>query len=99
MDVRGPADPQNANNQLSQVQRDQVRYESAENSPNSKGPNFSLHTAAPEIVQLVRELKEFPEVREELVQQTIAKLRDGQYSTRESAEQTAEAVLRLLSEE
>lgn len=99
MDIRGPADRQNANNHLSQVQRELVRLEPAAESPSSKGPQFALHTAAPEIVQLVRELKALPEVREELVQQTISNLRDGHYSTRESAEQTADAVLRLLNEE
>lgn len=99
MDIRGPADRHNANNQLSQVQRELVRFESEGESPAAKGPQFPMHSATPEIAALVRELQALPEVREELVQQTIEKLRDGQYSTRASAEQTAEAVLRMLNEE
>ena len=99
MDIRGPADRPGANNHLSQLQREIVRIESEGGSPSAKGPQFASHTTAPEIAQLVRELKALPEVREEIVQETISKLREGQYSTRESAEQTAEAVLRMLNEE
>lgn len=99
MDIRGSADRQNANNQLSQVQRELVRIETEGESPATKGPQFPVRTAAREIAQLVRDLQALPEVREELVQETISKLRDGHYSTRESAEQTADAVLRMLNEE
>lgn len=99
MDIRGPADQRDANNHLSQLQREIVRIEPGGESPSAPGPQFSSHTAAPEIAQYLRELKALPEVREELVQETISKLREGQYSTRQSAEQTAEAVLRMLNEE
>ncbi len=97
MDIRGPADRPTPNNQLSQLQREIVRIESEPESTPAKGPQFTSHAAAPQIARLVRELKALPEVREDLVQETISKLRDGHYSSRDSAEQTAEAVLRVLN--
>lgn len=84
---------------MSKVQREQVRIEAEGESPISKGPQIPLRTSSSEVDQLVSELRALPEVREELVQQTIQKLRDGEYSTRESAEQTADAVLRMLNKE
>ena len=97
MDVRGPADSHDANSKLSQVRR--VRYESAQLIPSSKSPTFMPHSEAPEIAGLTEQLKALPEVREELVAQTIAKLREGHFSTRRSAERTAEAILGTLSKE
>jgi len=99
MDVRGPAESHDANNNMSQVRREPLRFESAEGVPNSKPPQFTSHSAAPEIVRLAQTLKALPEVREELVTQTIAKLRAGEYSSRKSAERTAEAVLGAQSTE
>ena len=97
MDVRGPADSHDANSKMSQVRR--VRYESAQLIPSSKSPTFMPHSEAPEIAGLTEQLKALPEVREELVAQTIAKLREGHFSTRRSAERTAEAILGTLSKE
>ena len=99
MDVRGPANSHDANNKMSQVKRGHVRYESAESTPTSKTPAFTPHSEAPEIVGLTQKLRAVPEVREELVTQTIAKLREGHFSTRKSAERTAEAILGTLSKE
>lgn len=98
MDVRGPAESHDANNNISQV-RGSVRFESAESSPSSKPPMFTTHVESPGIVRLTQQLKELPEVREELVAQTIAKLREGYFSTPESAERTAEAILGSFIEE
>ena len=78
MDIRGPADRPDPNNQLTQLQREIVRIEQEGDSPLAKGPQFTSHVAAPQIVGMVRELKALPEVREELVQETISKMRDGQ---------------------
>lgn len=93
MDVRGPAESHDANNNLSQVRRGPLRFESADGMPNSKLPQFTPHTTAPEIVRLTETLKDIPEVREELVARIIEKLRAGEYSSRRSAERTAEAIL------
>ena len=98
MDVRGPANSHDANSKMSQVNRGHVRYETAE-SPSSKTPQFTPHSEAPEIAVLTQQLKAVPEVREELITQTIAKLRQGQLSTRKSAERTAEAILGMLSQD
>ena len=98
MDVRGPADSHDVNKHLAQVRRE-LRFESAEASPNSKPSQFSTRAESPEIVQLTQQLKSLTEVREELVAQTVAKLREGHYSTRKSAEKTAEAILSTLSKE
>ena len=96
MDVRGPTDSHDANNQLSQV-RERLRYEAAEGTPAAKLAGSSSPQS--EIQQLTQQLQAVPEVRAELVAATVAKLREGHFSTRESAERTAEAVLRTLSKE
>ena len=99
MDVRGPADKSGVGNDLIRVNGERVRFEPAEQLPNSKGQANSFHSSEGKLAELVRQLKELPEVREDLVKETIVKLRDGQYATRESAEQTAERVMQLMSEE
>jgi hypothetical protein len=102
MDVRGPAESHDPNNNsVSQVRRELLRYESADEASSSHRPKsqFIEHASAPEINRLAQQLKALPEVREELVTQVVAKLRDGHYSTRKSAEKTAEAILRTLSRE
>lgn len=90
MDVRGPIDGE-ANGNLSHLRNESVRHE----SHSLNGPKVSSATSrAPEseISQLVERLKSVPEVREELVAQTISKLRSGELLTRESAERTAKAI-------
>lgn len=99
MDVRGPAESHDANNQMSRVRLEPVRYESAETVSNTKSHLFTPHSEAPEIVGLTQQLKAMPEVREELVTEMIAKLREGHFSTRKSAERTAAAILGTLSKE
>lgn len=102
MDVRGPADGHDANN-LSRVRRELLRFETHEAQSGPKSQQLSRvnsHAeASTEIVQLVQQLQALPEVRAELVTQAIAKLRAGEFSTRESAEATAQAVLRTQTAE
>ena len=98
MDVRGPTDRNGASSESSPLHGERIRHESAQDVLASKGPKVSVRITASELVQLVRQLKELPEVREDVVKETIVKMRDGQYATRESAEQTAEAIMRLSSD-
>jgi hypothetical protein len=99
MDVRGTADSHDPNsNSVSQVRREVLRYESAEEATGAHHAKSHIieRSTAPEILDLVQQLKVLPEVREELVTEAGAKLRDGHYSTRKNAEKTAEAILRTL---
>lgn len=96
MDVRGTPDRTEANNKLSQLNRDQIRIESAEGKPKAKGLQVTPSDATSEVARLLQELRALPEVREEIVQTAIQKLQSGDYSNRESAEQTAEAILGML---
>lgn len=99
MDVRGSTDSHEANNKLSQLRQEILRFEAAEGPPDAKGTQSQLSVDGSEIVQLLQQLKAMPEVRAELVELAVTKLREGHFSTRESAERTAEAVLRTISKE
>ena len=97
MDVRGPTDSHNANgNKLPHV--NQIRIESG-SEVRPKASSFTTSSAESEVVTLLQQLKEIPEVREELVAEMVTKLSDGYFSTRESAEKTAEAILGIQSRE
>lgn len=100
MDVRGPADGQDVPPKVSRTRLELLRDELRDGShPQSHASPFVAHATAPEILQLVQKLRELPEVRGELVAEAAVKLREGQLSTRESAERTAEAILRTLARE
>ena len=99
MDVRGPADSHDVNDKVSQLRQKLMRIETAAAAQSPNPHHFAENPAATETVRLIQKLKAVPEVREELVTQTIAKLREGYYSTRKSAEETAEAVLRAAKPE
>jgi hypothetical protein len=60
-----------------------------------KGTESSQHFPAPEIVELTSQLREMPDVRQELVARVAKQLQSGSYLTREAAERTA---ARLLGE-
>ena len=100
MDVRGPTNRHGAHNHLSPVNRESLR-------PQGAGETTAPHVTTPGIVgasgseanRLVRELQQLPEVREEMVQAAIAKLRRGDFDKRESAERTAEAILKTYDRE
>ena len=98
MDVRGPADSHDKNN-ISHVRQQNLHFDSAEPLPGSSALPFTTHSQAREIVGLTEQLKALPEVREELVSQALLKLREGHFSTKESAERTAEAILGTLLDE
>lgn len=98
MDIRGPLGGGDAKDNLSHIRPEPIRHE----AHSLNGPNLSdvkSQTPESEINELVNNLKQVPEVREELVTQTIAKLRDGELLTRASAEKTAQAILELMSTE
>lgn len=99
MDVRGSTDSHEANNKLSQLRQEILRFEAAEGTPDAKSTSSKASVDDSEIVRLLQQLKAVPEVRAELVALSVAKLREGHFSTRESAERTAEAVLRTMSKE
>lgn len=99
MDVRGPADSHDANDKFSQVRQKLMRIEAADSSRNSKPHQLAENPAKTETARLIQELQALPEVREELVTLTMAKLRAGYYSSRKSAEETAEAILRASKAE
>ena len=97
MDVRGPLANQNVNpNEVLPKQGETHRLESA----GPKIPTDHLqqsssaeHQRAPEVVRLTSQLKEIPEVRQDVIARVEKRLNDGVYLTRESAERTAEAIL------
>ena len=102
MDVRGPTPGQKLNpNELSQLQSDTHRLESAGRTvPDGhlQQPSSAEHLRAPEVVQLAEQLRSIPEVRSEVVSRIEQKLKAGAYETRNSAEQTAAALLGLEDE-
>jgi hypothetical protein len=54
------------------------------------------HTRSPELLRLSEALHRIPELRQDIVERVSQKLVAGEYETRESAEKTAEALLRQL---
>ena len=100
MDVRGPADGQDVPRNVSPTRRELLRDElTAAASPKSSALSDGQQDFAPEIPRLVQQLRALPEVRAELVAAAARKLKAGHYSTRESAEKTAEAILRTLTKD
>lgn len=98
MDIRGPADSHDSNGKLPQIQGNTTRIEPGATGLSS-APHATEHIAATAMTNLLEELRSIPEVRPELVAQTIAKLREGHYLTQESAEETAEAILGAIQTE
>ena len=97
MDVRGPLANRNVNpNELLSKHGETHRLESS-------GPAIPIdhlqqsssaeHLRAPEMVRLVSQLKEIPEVRLDVIARVEKRLSDGVYLTRESSERTAAALL------
>lgn len=97
MDVRGPLANRNVNpNELLPKQGETHRLESpgpAIPSDHLRPVSSAEHQRAPEMVRLVSQLKEIPEVRQDVIARVEKRLRDGVYLTRESSARTAAALL------
>jgi hypothetical protein len=52
----------------------------------------SAHVRSPELLSLIDQVRQTPEVRKEALQRVVAKLATGAYLTREAALQTARAI-------
>jgi hypothetical protein len=54
--------------------------------------DISAHVPSPELLDLLDQVRETPEVRKEALQRVVEKLATGAYLTRQAALQTAEAI-------
>ena len=99
MDVRGPTNQNGPRNQISPAKRGAVRVEGAEQSVPAPPSSPPLRATESETTRLIRELQQLPEIREEMVEISISKLRSGELLERDSAERTAEAILRAYDKE
>lgn len=99
MDVRGPVPSGNLKpNELSPVQGETHRVEaSGQSIPNDhlQRSSSAEHQRAPEVVRLVSQLKDIPEVRLDVIARVEQSLSDGVYLTRTSSERTAAVLLNL----
>ena len=97
MDVRGPLPNRNVNpNEALPTQGQTHRLDSpgpAVASDHLHQSSSTQHQRAPEMVRLVSQLKEIPEVRLDVIARVEKRLSDGVYLTRESSERTATALL------
>ena len=99
MDVKGPADSHDIGSNVSPRRREQLRNQLAEAShKNLYTPRYA-ENATPEVHHLTQKLRAIPEVRAEAVALARQKLLEEYFSTRESAERTAEAILRTLTKD
>ncbi len=55
-------------------------------------PGVSTHVPSAELLDLVDQVRQTPEVRKEALQRVVDKLASGAYLTREAALQTAQAI-------
>jgi len=53
----------------------------------------AVHVKSPQIVALLEQLREHPEVRDERVSEVAARLASGEYFTRDAARQTAARII------
>ena len=95
MDVGGPS---RNDAKLDGNRMDVVRLDGNEESP-SKASVPTPSAIENDVLELVHRLRQLPEVREEIVQASIAKLSRGEFTNRESAERTAEAILKTFDKE
>ncbi len=51
------------------------------------------HSNSPEIQRLTQQLREIPDVREDVVQAVAARIAEGEFATREAAEKTAAKII------
>lgn len=94
MDVRGPIEGGDVKGNLSQVRHESVQHPAHKAAGPHEKHSTSNRTDS-EINQIVEQLKQVPEVRVEVVAQTLEKLRSGELLTRASAENAAKAILDL----
>lgn len=92
MDVRGPIEGGDVKGNFAQVRHESVQHSAHKAAGPHEKQAISNRTDS-EINQIVARLKEVPEVRAEMVAQTLEKLRSGELLTRASAENTAKAIL------
>ena len=94
MEVRGPVNQNLQSSEYSKLNGKLHRIEGP--NPSSQAAESAEHSRSPEIVKLVGQLREIPEVREATLGAIREKLDNGTYLTRESAERTAAVILGKL---
>lgn len=99
MDVKGPADSHDFGSNVSPRRRELLRKELAEASPKNSYASRYAEDATPEVHHLTRQLRAIPEVRTEAIAVAREKLLGEYFSTRASAERTAEAILQTLTKD
>ncbi len=61
-------------------------------APAAQQPAASTHVPSQELLELLDQVRQTPEVRPEVLQRVAQRLASGYYSTRQAAEQTADAI-------
>jgi DNA-directed RNA polymerase sigma subunit (sigma70/sigma32) len=61
-----------------------------------KPPDSSAHTPSNELEQFLSSLRDFPELRQEVIQEVARRLAGGELTTPQSLDQTVQAILRTL---
>lgn len=65
---------------------------STESASSSEATAVSSHVPSAELLDLLDQVQQTPQVRQAVVQRAAARLASGYYLTRDAAEQTAEAI-------
>ena len=69
----------------------QANRASGTQAPRPEDP--SVHSPDPEVVELIAQVSQIPEIRESVVKEVAGRLANADYLTPEAAERTAEALL------
>lgn len=97
MDVRGPIGNHHLGHQdISQLRENVQKSESAKASMHGshmRDAEESLHVQSAKVTQLVSDLQQLPDVRDAVVSDVLTRLNNGEYLSRDAAEQTAAAIL------
>jgi hypothetical protein len=95
MDIRGISSGNSSEGHISRVRGNTTKIDtSAALPPGQHHTDDVGSTSSREITRLAAELRRLPEVRDDIVTLVSQRLAAGEYETKQSASETAEAVLR-----
>jgi len=66
---------------------------SARRTDGTVTPDSSLRTQSPELTDLLRAMRDVPDLRQEVVQNVATRLANGEFSTSKAVDQTVQAML------